>query len=93
MYQEGGVANGCCDPVPGWLTQECVYPDFCQCHLVGSRFRGWHRPGALYSNVVCRRFQLFDECCGCSHVGWQYLLGYIGGLMIRWLGFMVTLGC
>ena len=66
VYQEGGVAIDCCDLVPGWLTLECVYRDFCQCQLLGTHYQGWCRPGALYSNVVCRRFQLFDRRCDCS---------------------------
>ena len=76
VYQEGKMANSNCDLVPGWLTHGCVYRDFCQCHLLGSHPQGWHRPGALYSNVVCRRLQLFERRCGCSHDGWQLPLGY-----------------
>ena len=75
-YQEGNMAISNCDPVPGWFVQECVYEDFCQCHVLGSRSQGWHRPGALYSNVVCRRFQLFERHCDCSHDGLQFPLGY-----------------
>lgn len=50
----------------------CVYRDFCQCHMVGrdswgeSRFphnRGWHYPGALYSNVLGRHHQLVNGSC------------------------------
>ena len=66
VYQEGDVSTDCCDPVPGWLTHECVYWYFCKCHLLGTHYQGWCRPGALYSNVVCRRFQLFDRRCECS---------------------------
>lgn len=29
VYQEGKTATSDCDPIPGWLTQECVYKDFC----------------------------------------------------------------
>ena len=65
------MATNGCDLVPGWLTHECVYKDLCQCHLLGTRSQGWYRPGALYSNVVCHRFQLFERRCGCSRDGSQ----------------------
>ena len=60
------------DPVPGWLEQGCAYNDFCQCNLVGARHPDWHHPGALYSNVVNRRHQLFKNQCGCSHILWSF---------------------
>ena len=80
VYQEGDVATDYCDLVPGWFTHECVYRDFCQCHLLGDNYQGWCRPCALYSNVVCRRFQLFGRRCDCSgdavmyesQVPWNY---------------------
>ena len=69
-----------CDPVPGWLTQECVYKNLCQCHLVGTHYQGWCRAGSLYSNVVCRRFQLFEGRSDCTggmveydRLPWNYL--------------------
>ena len=71
VYREGDDDIGDCDLVPAWLTHECVHKDFCQCHLV-SRRRDWHHPGALYSNVVSRRHQMFEEHCGCSHVQWPF---------------------
>ena len=80
VYQEGDVATNNCDPVPDWPARECVYRDFCQCHLLGDNYQGWCRPGALYSNVVCSRFQLFDRRCDCigdavmseSPLPWNY---------------------
>ena len=76
VYQGGNIGiAGVCDLLPGWLAKECVYKDLCQCHLVGLRPQGWHRPGALYSNIVCRRSQLFERPCGLSHVGWKFLIG------------------
>ena len=68
VYQEGNEAIGNCDLVLAWLSHVCVHKGFCQCHLVGSRHQGWHHPGALYSNVVSRRHQLFEKRCGCSQV-------------------------
>ena len=55
------------DLLPGWFTQECVYKNLCQCQLVGIDYQGWCRQGSLYSNVVCRRFHLFEgrnDCTG-----------------------------
>ena len=75
VYQEGKMANRNCDLVPGWLTQECVYNDFCQCNLLHYIDDDWHRPGSLYSNVVCRRFQLFERRCGCTQDNLRFLLG------------------
>ena len=60
----GGIGSG--DFVPSWFAKECVHRSCCQCKLVGSRHQGWHHPGALYSNVVSRRRQLFEKDCGCS---------------------------
>ena len=64
-----------CDPVPSWLARDCVYKDFCQCHVVGPHLHDWHHPGALYSNVVSRRHQLFDGRCGCSQVESEFPSG------------------
>ena len=75
VYQEGKMANSNCDLAPGWLTHECVYRDFCQCHLLDYISDDWHRPVSLYSNVVCRRFPLFERPCGCSHDNWRFPLG------------------
>ena len=61
------------DPVPGWLEHECVYNHFCKCNLVGPRHPDWHHLGALYSNVVSRRRQLFKNQCCCSQVLWPFL--------------------
>ena len=36
---------------------------FAQCRLVGTHYQGWRCPGALCSNVVCRRLQLFEKRC------------------------------
>ena len=77
VYQEGNEATSKCDPVPSWLTRECVYKDVCQCHVVGPHLHDWHHPGALYSNVVSRRHQLFDRRCGCSQVGYEFPSGCI----------------
>ena len=55
VYREGNGGITGSDPVPPWLTRECVYDDFCQCHLVSARHPNWHSPESLYSNVVCRR--------------------------------------
>ena len=84
------MATSDCDPIPGWLTSECVYQDLCQCHLLGSHPKDWHRPGALYSNVVCRRFRLFKERCGCSHVGWQFPLGCGRNIKNREIAIMLS---
>ena len=75
VYQEGKMSNIDCDPVPGWLIQGCVYNDFCQCNLLTYVDDDWHRPGSLYSNVVCRRFQLFERRCGCSRDHWRFPRG------------------
>ena len=75
VYQEGSEISGGRDPVPPWLAGECVYRDFCQCNLVGRRHQGWHHPGALYSNIICRRHQLFEGRCGCSKVEWEFPSG------------------
>ena len=75
VYQEGNEATSVCDPVPLWFTHERVHKDLCQCPLVGPCPQGWHRRGALYSNVVGRRHQLFEKRCGCSQVEWQFLSG------------------
>ena len=75
LYQEGKLANSNCDFVPGWLTQECVYKDVCKCNVLIYADDDWHRPGSLYSNVVCRRFQLFERRCGCSHDNWRFPRG------------------
>ena len=68
------------DLVPGWLTQGCVYTNLCQCHLVGTHYQGWCRVGSLYSNVVCRMFQLFEGRSDCTggiveygRFPWNYL--------------------
>ena len=66
VYREGELAINCCDIVSGWLTHKYNYKDFCQYHLLDARSRGWCRPGALYSNIVCRKFQLFERRCDCS---------------------------
>ena len=68
VYQEG--SEGICDgnPVPSWLLGECVYKDFCQCNLVSRRHQGWHHPGALYSNMISRRHELFEGHCGQSNI-------------------------
>ena len=68
MYQEGSNVSGGDDPVPTWLLGECVYADFCQCNLVSRRHQGWHHPGAMCSNIVSRRHQLFEGQCGYSHI-------------------------
>ena len=70
VYREGNDGIGDYDPVPVWLTHECVHKDFCQCQLVGTK--DLYHPGALYNNVVSRRHQLFEEHCGCSHVLWPF---------------------
>ena len=69
VYRGGNDGTGDCDLVPAWLTHECVYKGFCQCNLVGPRYNDWHHLGALYSNIVSRRHQLFEGRRGCSHVG------------------------
>ena len=80
VYQEGNEATRVCDPIPAWLTKECVYTDFCQCHIVGPRFDGRHHPvaylGALYSNVVSRRHQLVGGRCSCSQAVYGFPRGY-----------------
>ena len=58
------IRNGC-DPIPGWLTQECDYKNLCQCRLVGADYQGWCRPGSLYGNVM-GRFQLIEGCSDCT---------------------------
>ena len=63
VYQEGDVIDGCWDFVPGWFTREGVYRDLCRCNLLGNHDQGWCCLGALYSNVVCRRNQLFERRC------------------------------
>ena len=75
VYREGNDGIGDGDPVPSWLWEECVYDDFCQCNLVNQQDHNWHYPGALCSNIVCRRHQLFDRKCGCSHVPWPFPRG------------------
>ena len=60
------------DPVPGWLEHECVYKDLCQCNSVGVRHSDWHHLGALHSNVVSRRHQLFRNQCGYSLLLWPF---------------------
>ena len=77
VYREGKEAISKCDPVPSWLTRECVCKDFCQCHVVGPHPHDWHHLGALCSNVVSRRHQLFERRCGCSEVEWQFPSGCI----------------
>ena len=72
VYREGNDGISDIDLAPAWLTHECVYKDFCQCHLVGSSHKDWHRPGSLNSNVVGRRRRLFEKQCGCSHVQWSF---------------------
>ena len=61
VYQDGNEATSDCDLLPAWLAHECVYKGFCQCQLVGLSPHGWHHPGALYSNIVSRRRQLFEK--------------------------------
>ena len=34
VYREGREVSGGGDPVPSWLSGECVHQDFCQCNLV-----------------------------------------------------------
>ena len=75
VHLEGNEATSNCDPVPSWLTRECVYKDFCQGHVVGPHPHDWHHPGALYSNVVSRRHQLSDRRCGCSQVEYEFPSG------------------
>ena len=72
VYKEGldGIRGG--DPVPAWLLRECVYKNICQCHLVGSRRLGWHRKGALYSNVASVCHQMYE---GVPHGHWLFLAG------------------
>ena len=76
-YREGNGGIGSSDLVPAWLTHECVHKGFCQCRLVGSRHRGWHYPGALYSNVVSRRRRSFERRCGYSHANGPFPRGCI----------------
>ena len=75
VYKEGcdGIVGS--DPVPAWLRRECVHKDFCQCNLVGPRHPNRHYPGSLYSNVISRRHQLFENRCGCSHTQWPFPFG------------------
>ena len=75
VYQGGNDGISDCDLVPPWLPHECVHKGFCQCHLVGPRHQGWHHPGALYSNVISFRHQLFEKRCDCFHVQWPFLYG------------------
>ena len=75
VYREGSEASGGGDPVPSWLSRECVHRDFCQCNLVSRRHQGWHHPGALYSNIVSRRHQLFEERCGYSQIQSPFPVG------------------
>ena len=75
VYKEGCDDIVGSDPVLAWLRQECVHQDFCQCNLVGSRHPNWHYPGSLFSNVISRRHQLFENRCGCSHIQWPFPLG------------------
>ena len=77
VYKEGNDASGSCDPVPSWLTRECVYKDFCQCNVVGPHHHDWHHLGALYNNVVNRRHQLFESRCGCSQIESEFHSGCI----------------
>ena len=74
VYREGSEGTGGGDPIPTWLSQECVV-DCCQCNLVGRRHPGWHHPGTLYSNVISRRHQLFEGRCGYSHAQWPFPSG------------------
>ena len=67
VYPDGSESNGGGDLVPAWLSGECVYQGFCHCNMVSLRHQGWHHLGALYSNIVSRRHQLFEGHCGCSH--------------------------
>ena len=90
VYQEGNEATRVCDPVPLWLTHDCVHKDFCQCHLVGPHPQGWHHPGALYSNVVSRRHQLFERRCGCSQVEWQFPSGCAKNIKNREIAIMLS---
>ena len=43
--------------------------------FVGQRHQGWHHPGALYSNTVSRRHQLFDSRCGYSQIQSPFPVG------------------
>ena len=45
VYQENKVPYHKRDIVPQWFNKGFVYPDFCQCHVVGHHCKGWHRPG------------------------------------------------
>ena len=68
VYQGGSEGTGGGYPMPSWLLGGCVYNDFCQCYVVSRRHQGWHHPGALCSNIISRRHQLFEGHCGQSHI-------------------------
>ena len=76
VYQEGNNTTLVCDPIPAWLIVECVYKDFCQCHIVGLRLDGRQHPGALYGNVVSRDHQLVGGRCCCLPAVFGFPHGY-----------------
>ena len=75
VYREGSAGIGGGDLVPAWLVGGCFCKGCCQCNLVRRQHQGWHHPGALCSNIVSRRPQLFERHCGYYHVRWPFLNG------------------
>ena len=81
-------ATSICDLIPSWLTRDCVYKDFCQCHIVGPRLDGRQHlvayPGELYSNVVGRHHQFVGGRCRCSQVVDGFPRGNTNGMLRIW---------